>query len=116
MLYTQSFHSNLKQLHDILSPVCADLAGSLPVNLQVLNLGAAIIIVAARTFWLQSREATPSDFQISLGQYMSLGIADKVRNEILEAFGGAGGEVYTSDEQNARLLQIVLENQMGLGA
>jgi len=73
------------------------LVGDLPVALQVLNLGVAIVIIAAKAFWQQA------------------GTAAAVKAAISEALTNHTGS-FDTDEIKAQLIQIALDNQLGISA
>ncbi|KDQ16274.1 hypothetical protein BOTBODRAFT_30974 [Botryobasidium botryosum FD-172 SS1] len=95
----------------LLSPYLTILAGSLSLELQVLNLAAAIVITAGKAFWLKSGQITPADFLATLDAYIEGGSADQVRVAILEAFKDGIGSIST-DEGKEVFTQLILDNQM----
>jgi len=95
----------------LLPPYLPILAGSLSLELQVLNLAAAIVLTAGKAFWLKSGKITPADFLVTLDAYIGGGTANQVRVAILEAFKDGVGRIRT-DEGKEAFTQLVLDNQM----
>ncbi|KDQ16249.1 hypothetical protein BOTBODRAFT_186622 [Botryobasidium botryosum FD-172 SS1] len=95
----------------LLPPYLPILAGSLSLELQVLNLAAAIVLIAGKAFWLKSGRITPTDFLATLDAYIGGGTANQVRVAILEAFKDGIGGIGT-DEWKEAFTQLVLDNQM----
>ncbi|KDQ17555.1 hypothetical protein BOTBODRAFT_577398 [Botryobasidium botryosum FD-172 SS1] len=93
--------------------VCPISNESPPTALQILNLGAAVIIVAGNIFWLQSGRATTHDFRASLGRYHR-SVAERVREAVWDRFKNENGHYDTLQCINA-LHQIVLDNQIRPG-
>jgi len=85
--------------------------GPPPIPLQILNLGAAIVIAAGNIFWLRSDQATADDFRASLERYQRLGITSRVQVAVWDRFKDETGH-YDTPECIHALLQIILDNQM----
>ncbi|KDQ09573.1 hypothetical protein BOTBODRAFT_36975 [Botryobasidium botryosum FD-172 SS1] len=80
-------------------------------SLQILSVGCAAIIIAAKAFWINPGDARTMDVTGSAEHYMQSSTADHVRVAILEAFQDAPGP-YDTPESKAALLKVILNNQM----
>lgn len=105
--------------------------GGPPVALQVFNLGVgmcldidfspcgiiinfplAIVIIAAKVFW-QTQSGVRQSLQRVTDLYLFSGTAVAVKVAISEAFTNYNGS-FDTEEVKAQLLQIALENQLGM--
>ncbi|KDQ17293.1 hypothetical protein BOTBODRAFT_30105 [Botryobasidium botryosum FD-172 SS1] len=84
-----------------------DIDSTFPSWMQVLNLGAAMVIVAGRLFWL--RGDLPRGFETTLASYLASNTIDAVREAIRQTLGS--DEPLDSVEQAEKLLQIVMANR-----
>jgi len=98
---------------DVLDASLDELGGALPTPLKVINLGAAIAIVAGRIFWVKSRVVTSQDFRRSLEDYQNSGKMDQVRTAVADAFTGVRS--FDTRQHRQTLLQIVLNNRLPSG-
>jgi len=105
--------NDIRAIKGLLHPVLSSLAVDLPIALQVLNFGAAIVIISAKAFWLQSKQSIMLNFPMSLTLYLESGTAGIVQTAIQEAFWDHIGD-YNTQECKAQLLQIIMDNQMGI--
>jgi len=105
--------NDIRAIQGLLHPILSSPAVDLPVALQILNFGAAIVIIAAKAFWLRSKQSIKDDFQMSLALYQESGTAGVVQTAIQEAFQNHIGD-YNTHECKAQLLLIIMDNQMGI--
>ncbi|KDQ16357.1 hypothetical protein BOTBODRAFT_31044 [Botryobasidium botryosum FD-172 SS1] len=101
------------QLMDkLIAQVAADLPrvnGDLPPPLQVLNLGACMTICCGILCWHRTGMISAADFQRVYDHYEDSGAGDCVRAAIREGFDDIGP--HDTMEQNAKLLQIILDHR-----
>ncbi|KDQ17551.1 hypothetical protein BOTBODRAFT_29726, partial [Botryobasidium botryosum FD-172 SS1] len=90
-------------------PLLPKLGGDLPPTLQVLNFGACVAICCGALFWQKTGSIGAEDFQRLLEQYEQSGTGAHVRAAVRGGFDEIGP--YNTKEQNAKLLQIVLDNK-----
>ncbi|KDQ12619.1 hypothetical protein BOTBODRAFT_413642 [Botryobasidium botryosum FD-172 SS1] len=83
--------------------------GDLPPPLQVLNMGACVAICCGILCWHRAGVIGVEDFQRVYDHYEDSGAGDHVRAAIREGFDDIGP--YNTMEQNAKLLQIILEHK-----
>ncbi|KDQ14918.1 hypothetical protein BOTBODRAFT_32281 [Botryobasidium botryosum FD-172 SS1] len=80
--------------------------------LQILTMGCAAVIIAAKAFWKQADgDVVASEIRASANKYIHSNTAEHVRVAILEAFQDTPG-LYDTPEGRAALLQVILNNQM----
>ncbi|KDQ16453.1 hypothetical protein BOTBODRAFT_249243 [Botryobasidium botryosum FD-172 SS1] len=80
--------------------------------LQILSVGCAAVIIAAKAFWMHPGDIRQQDITVSAEHYMQSSTADHVRLAVLEAFQDAPSRWYNTSEGKAALLGVVLNNQM----
>jgi len=82
---------------------------------QVLYLGIAVVIIAAKVFWQQSDDQL-ENIRLTSNLYFPLGTAIAVNREIFKHFESyPGSSTMDSKYWMTQLLQIAMENQMGVG-
>ncbi|KDQ07727.1 hypothetical protein BOTBODRAFT_596455 [Botryobasidium botryosum FD-172 SS1] len=84
----------------------------MPPPLQIISVGCAAVIIAAKAFWLHPGDLHPQ-LQITTASqhYFQSSTAEHVRVAILEAFKDASVH-YDTPENVAALGELVLKNQM----
>ncbi|KDQ13331.1 hypothetical protein BOTBODRAFT_33656 [Botryobasidium botryosum FD-172 SS1] len=86
---------------------------SMPPALQIISVGCAAVIIAAKAFWLHSGYTRVPQITAASQHYFQSTTAEHVRVAILEAFKGAP-VLYDTPESIAALEQVVLKNQMSI--
>ncbi|KDQ11474.1 hypothetical protein BOTBODRAFT_35345 [Botryobasidium botryosum FD-172 SS1] len=79
--------------------------------LQIISIGCAAVIVAAKAFWLHPGVTKESHITLASQHYFQSSTAEHVRVAILKAFEGPLA-LYDTPESVATLQQVVLKNQM----
>ena len=79
-------------------------------NLWLLSQG--VLIIAAKYFWLQSG-GSRGNLHMTTALYSSLGVATRVEWDISECFKHYPGS-FPMQYWEAKLIQIAMQNQMGL--
>ncbi|KDQ14512.1 hypothetical protein BOTBODRAFT_32642 [Botryobasidium botryosum FD-172 SS1] len=95
----------------VITPLISSHLHSISPPLQVLSVGCAAVIVAAKAFWMQPGDTRPHHIASSFNHYMESGAAEDVKVAILKAFQDAP-RPYDTSEGKAALLEVVLNNQM----
>ncbi|KDQ05971.1 hypothetical protein BOTBODRAFT_279105 [Botryobasidium botryosum FD-172 SS1] len=79
--------------------------------LQILCVGCAAVIIAAKAFWMQPGDIRTSHIAASSMDYIQSGVAEHVRVAISKAFQDIH-RLYNTSGSGAALLEVVLSNQM----
>lgn len=69
----------------------------------------ALVVVAARCFWLMMKKDPVRCFQVSMKLYLESGVAEAVRMAIVKAF-----LEFQYEEAEEKLLKIIREHHMGM--
>ncbi|KDQ14858.1 hypothetical protein BOTBODRAFT_32211 [Botryobasidium botryosum FD-172 SS1] len=99
---------------DAIIPLISSHLNSMSPPLQILSVGCAAVIVAAKAFWMRPGDTGLGQITDSATQYMESSTADHVRVAILEAFKDTPSGPYDTSESKAALIEVVLNNQMVL--
>ncbi|KDQ14892.1 hypothetical protein BOTBODRAFT_32254 [Botryobasidium botryosum FD-172 SS1] len=94
--------------------VSSHLQSMLP-PLQILCVGCAAVIIAAKAFWMHPGDIQKSHITASSVDYIQSGTAEHVRVAISKAFQDMPG-LYGTSKSAAALLEIVLSNQISHAA
>ncbi|KDQ10679.1 hypothetical protein BOTBODRAFT_35996, partial [Botryobasidium botryosum FD-172 SS1] len=80
--------------------------------LQVLTMGCAVAIIAAKALWLKPGQLmTVQEIKYSAEQYIHSPTPELVKSAVLEAFQDVDGS-YDTPQCREALQQIVLSNQI----
>ncbi|KDQ15775.1 hypothetical protein BOTBODRAFT_31259 [Botryobasidium botryosum FD-172 SS1] len=97
-----------------ITPLITPLLHSMSPSLQILVVGCAAIIIAAKAFWGESDgDIQAPQITASSEHYIHSSTAEHVKVAILEAFQDTPG-LYDTPEGRAALLQVILNNQMSI--
>ncbi|KDQ11630.1 hypothetical protein BOTBODRAFT_35289 [Botryobasidium botryosum FD-172 SS1] len=99
------------QFISVITPLITSSLHSMPPALQIISVGCAAVIIAAKTFWLRSGTTYNKHIITASQEYFQSSTAGHVRVAILEAFKGAS-VLYDTPESVAALEQVVLKNKM----
>jgi len=105
-----ALHGAADTFLDALNPQLSTFAEDLSYPQQVLNIGAAAVIIAASAFWLNPDTAETQGIHDSFNLYCELGIVGQVKMEILGKFQDT--RAINSPYSKARFADIVMNNQI----
>ncbi|KDQ14904.1 hypothetical protein BOTBODRAFT_332648 [Botryobasidium botryosum FD-172 SS1] len=91
---------------EAIAPLVHSHLHSMPPPLQILIVGCAAVIIAAKAFWMQPSDARASHVIASTDDYIQSCTVEDVKAAILEALQD------TDELGHATLLQVVLNNQI----
>ncbi|KDQ09681.1 hypothetical protein BOTBODRAFT_36790 [Botryobasidium botryosum FD-172 SS1] len=92
-----------------MAPLITSSLDSMPPPLQILSVGCAAVIVAAKAFWVRPGNTMAQHITASSKHYIQSGAEEPARLAILEAFQDNPGP-YDTPENRAALQQVVLSN------
>ncbi|KDQ14927.1 hypothetical protein BOTBODRAFT_174437 [Botryobasidium botryosum FD-172 SS1] len=96
-----------------ITPLITPSLHSMSPPLQILVVGCAAVIIAAKSFWKHPGDTRVPHITASAKDYIQSNTAEHVRVAILEAFQDTPG-LYDTPEGKAALLQVILNNQLSI--